>query len=41
MAEYRIFGVWKDSNDIITHYAFHNVGEESTTRASKNPKLRP
>lgn len=38
MAEYRISGVWKDSNDIITHYAFHTVGENSTTRASKKSK---
>lgn len=25
MAEYRISGVWKDENNIITHYALHTV----------------
>lgn len=38
MAEYRISGVWKDSRDVITHYAFHTVGETSTTRAIKKSK---
>jgi len=38
MALFRISGVWKDSNDVITHYAFHTVGEKSTTRASKVSK---
>lgn len=23
MAEYRISGIWKDSNNVITHYAVH------------------
>jgi|SRR5690606_40153774 len=38
MAEYRISGVWKDSNNVITHYAFHTVSETGATRASKKPK---
>lgn len=38
MADYRISGVWKDANNVITHYAFHTVGETSTTRASKKTK---
>lgn len=38
MAVYRISGVWKDSNNVITHYAFHEVGEESTSRAIKKAK---
>jgi hypothetical protein len=38
MAEYRISGVWKDSRDVITHYAFHTVGEQSISRASKKSK---
>ncbi len=38
MAKYRISGVWKDSNQVITHYAFHTVGDEGTTRAVKKTK---
>lgn len=38
MAKYRISGVWKDSNDVITHYAFHTVSEKSISRASKKTK---
>lgn len=38
MAKYRISGVWKDSSNAITHYAFHTVGENSTSRASKMTK---
>ncbi|WP_163324787.1 DUF3892 domain-containing protein [Draconibacterium mangrovi] len=38
MALYRISGVWKNSNDVITHYAFHTVGERSTSRSSKTTK---
>tara|TARA_R110002020_G_scaffold176564_4_gene368876 strand:+ start:294 stop:608 length:315 start_codon:yes stop_codon:yes gene_type:complete len=38
MAEYRISGVWKDDNDVITHYAFHSVGEQSISRAIKKSK---
>lgn len=38
MADYRISGVWKDSNKVITHYAFHTVGTNSTSRANKVTK---
>ncbi|PBQ34579.1 hypothetical protein CNR22_23300 [Sphingobacteriaceae bacterium] len=38
MAEYRISGVWKDSNNVITHYAFHTVSENSISRASKKTR---
>ena len=41
MAKYRISGVWKDSNSVITHYAFHTVNEDSTvTRANKITKTK-
>ena len=39
MAKYRISGVWKDSDNVITHYAFHTVGEKSISRASKTSKV--
>ena len=38
MAEYRISGVWKDSNNVITHYAFHTVNGKTISRASKKSK---
>lgn len=38
MAKYKISGVWKDSNNVITHYAFHKVNETSVSRAIKTPK---
>jgi len=38
MTQFRISGVWKDSNNVITHYAFHTVGETSVSRASKTSK---
>lgn len=38
MAQFRISGVWKNSNNVITHYAFHSVHENSTGRASKTTK---
>jgi hypothetical protein len=38
MATYRISGVWKDSNNVITHYAFHTVNTNSTSRAVKKTK---
>jgi hypothetical protein len=40
MANYKISGVWKNSDNVITHYAFHTVGEDSTTRAQKTTKSR-
>ncbi len=39
MAKYRISGVWKNSSNVITHYAFHTVGEKSITRALKKSKV--
>lgn len=38
MATYRISGVWKNANDVITHYAFHKKSENSTSRATKTTK---
>ncbi len=38
MALYRISGVWKNSNNVITDYAFHTVNEGSTSRAVKKTK---
>ncbi len=38
MATYRISGVWKDSENVITHYAFHTVNEDSISRAEKKTK---
>ena len=29
MAEFKISGIWKDSNNVITHYAIHIVDNES------------
>src|SRR5580700_3439304 len=40
MADYRISGVWKDANDVITHYAFHTVGQSSVSRAHKISKAQ-
>ncbi|RPI19211.1 MAG: DUF3892 domain-containing protein [Ignavibacteriae bacterium] len=36
MAQYRISGVWKDTNKIITHYACHTVYESSTSTSRAN-----
>jgi hypothetical protein len=38
MNKFRISGVWKNSDDVITHYAFHTVSESSITRATKKTK---
>ena len=38
MASYRISGVWKDSNDKITHYAFHLIEKNSISRMQKKTK---
>ena len=40
MTKYRISGVWKNSNNEITHYAFHTVGKEITSRAYKKTKAQ-
>ncbi len=38
--KYRISGVWKDSENVITHYAFHTLNENTNTvsRAVKKTK---
>lgn len=38
MTKFRISGVWNNNDNVITHYAFHTVGESSTSRASKKTK---
>jgi hypothetical protein len=39
MATFRISGVWKDSNNIITHYAVHTVNADGgLMRATKKRK---
>jgi hypothetical protein len=40
MTQFRISGIWKDANSVITHYAFHTVGATSTSRASKTSKAQ-
>ena len=38
MAEYRISGVWVNSNNVITHYAFHVVDGNIVYRVNKKTK---
>jgi hypothetical protein len=38
MTKFRISGIWKNKDNVITHYAFHPVGEASTSRADKVTK---
>jgi hypothetical protein len=38
MALFRISGVWKNSNNVITHYAFHTVNDTTVDRAVKRNK---
>jgi hypothetical protein len=38
MATFRISGVWENTNNVITHYAIHTVGETSISRAAKTTK---
>lgn len=38
MTKFRISGVWKNSNNVITAYSFHTVEETGTSRAKKTPK---
>ncbi|WP_324673055.1 DUF3892 domain-containing protein [Hymenobacter sp. GOD-10R] len=40
MALYRITGVWKGLNNVITHYAFHTVNETFVSRATKVSKAQ-
>jgi hypothetical protein len=38
MAQFKISGVWKNSSGVITHYAFHEVGQSGASRAMKVAK---
>jgi hypothetical protein len=38
MAKYKISGIWKDSNETITHYALHEIRENDTTLGVKTLK---
>ncbi len=38
MATYKISGIWKDADGVVTHYAFHTVKMFYTTRAKKTTK---
>jgi|SRR5690554_95655 len=38
MTKFRVSGVWKNNDNVITHYAFHTLGESFTSRASKKTK---
>lgn len=38
MATFKISGVLKNSNGVITHYAFHTVTNTGITKASKKSK---
>lgn len=40
MAEFRISGIWKDTNGVITDYAFHTVTDNGATRATKKSKAQ-
>lgn len=40
MAKYKISGIWKDANNIITDYAFHTENETTFSRATKKSKTQ-
>lgn len=40
MAKYRISGIWKNDDNVITAYAFHTAGENSMGRAVKKSKAQ-
>lgn len=40
MTKFKISGVWKDSNNVITHYAFHTVNDKNISRATKTSKTQ-
>ena len=40
MAKFKISGVRKDSNNVITHYAFHTKIDNGYTRAIKKSKTQ-
>ena len=35
MAKYRISGIWKGTNDAISHYAFHEVSQNNDNIVAK------
>ena len=39
MTEFRISGVWKNTDNVITHYAFHTIEETSISRSVKKTKV--
>jgi len=40
MSKYKISGVWKNSKDVITHYAVHLVHADGIERAKKTSKAK-
>ena len=38
MATYRISGIWKNTSNVITHYAIHIVNDGMISRAKKTTK---
>lgn len=38
MAKFKISGVWKDKDGVITHYAFHEIANNGISRAIKTDK---
>ena len=38
MAQYKISGIWKGTDGVITHYAFHKVNTDSIDRGLKTTK---
>jgi len=40
MATYRISGIWKDTNGIITHYAIHQLIDQVLGKATKYTKAQ-
>jgi len=38
MAKFKISGVWKNTDGVITHYAVHRVETNSTSRGTKTTK---
>lgn len=40
MPTFRISGVWKNSSNVITHYAVHSVYADGITRSTKTTKIQ-
>jgi len=40
MPTFRISGVWKNTSNVITHYAIHTVSSNGTSRANKTTKTQ-